>query len=126
MQYVRSLIFNLQIYVAMLVLAVVFFPMALFSRDWALRACHTWCRWVVWTASWIGCVPVDRGKRGRAVAQMVAQVNPGLRRPGQLIIYPQGTRIPPGVTAPYKIGAGVLYEGLGQPCVPVATSNGTS
>ena len=43
---------------------------------------------------------------------------------GQLIIYPQGTRIAPGVKAPYKIGTAVLYEQLGQPCVPVATNVG--
>lgn len=183
MQWVRSLVFNAQIYVMMLLMAIVFFPFALFSRDWALKACHTWCRWVVWTARWmvglrveirgtppstpclvaakhqsfldiivifgavplgrfimkrellfapilgqyalrIGCVPVDRGKRGQAIAKMVKDVNKGLRRPGQLIIYPQGTRVAPGDVKPYKIGTGVLYEQLGQPCVPVATNIG--
>ncbi len=183
MQWVRSLLFNAQIYVMMLLMAIVFFPFALFSRDWALRACHTWCRWVIWSARWmlglkveirgtpptepcliaakhqsffdiivifgavplgrfimkrellfapilgqyalrIGCVPVDRGKRGKAIAKMVEDVNRGLRRPGQLIIYPQGTRVAPGVAKPYKIGTGILYEQLGQPCVPVATNIG--
>ena len=183
MQWLRSLLFNAQIYVMMFIMAVLFFPFALFSRDWALRACHTWCRWVLWTARWmiglnveirgtpptepcvvaakhqsfldiivifgsvplgrfimkreliyapflgqyglrIGCVPVNRGKRGQAIAKMVEDVNKGLRRPGQLIIYPQGTRVAPGDRKPYKIGTGVLYEQLGQPCVPVATNIG--
>lgn len=183
MQWLRSLLFNTQIYAMMLLMAIVFFPFALFSRDWALRACHSWCRWVIWSARWmiglkveirgtpptepcvvaakhqsffdiivifgavplgrfimkrelmfapilgqyalrIGCVPVDRGKRGQAIAKMVKDVNKGLRRPGQLIIYPQGTRVAPGDVKPYKIGTGVLYEQLGQPCVPVATNIG--
>lgn len=182
-QWLRSLLFNLQIYVAMLVIAIVFLPFALFSRDWALRACHMWCRWVVWTLGWmaglkcevrgtpptgpalvaakhqsfldiilifgavplgrfimkrellfapilgqyawrIGCVPVNRGKRGKAVSKMVADVTAGLRRPGQLIIYPQGTRVAPGAVIPYKVGTGVLYESLRQDCVPVATNVG--
>ena len=72
----------------------------------------------------IGCVPVDRGKRTQAIQQMVRDVNAGRAAPGQLIIYPQGTRIPPGVQAPYKVGAGVLYTELGQDCVPVACNVG--
>ena len=44
--------------------------------------------------------------------------------PGQLIIYPQGTRVAPGVSRPYKVGTGLLYDQLGQPCVPVGTNVG--
>jgi 1-acyl-sn-glycerol-3-phosphate acyltransferase len=75
-------------------------------------------------ATRIGSVPVDRGKRTQAIKKMVADVAAGVADPGQLIIYPQGTRIRPGVKAPYKIGAGVLYEALGQDCVPVACNVG--
>ena len=72
----------------------------------------------------IGCVPVDRGKRGKAIAKMVADVEAGRVEPGQLIIYSQGTRVAPGAKAPYKVGTAVLYQQLGQPCVPVATNVG--
>ena len=75
-------------------------------------------------AKLIGCVPVDRGKRGKAIAKMVADVEAGRAEPGQLIIYSQGTRVAPGVKAPYKVGTAVLYQQLGQPCVPVATNVG--
>ncbi len=178
-----SLLFVVQMYLAMAVLAVVFFPWALVSRRGALVACKTYCRWVRWTAGWmvglrtqvrgtpptdevviaakhqsfldiilifgavpagkfimkrelmwapflgqyalrIGCVPVDRGKRAQAIRQMVADVARGAAEPGQLIIYPQGTRIAPGVKAPYKVGSAVLYTELGQDCVPVATNVG--
>lgn len=77
-----------------------------------------------WHALRIGCVPVDRGKRGQAIKKMVEAVAAGAQRPGQLIIYPQGTRIAPGVVAPYKVGAAALYAQLGQTCVPVATNVG--
>lgn len=183
LQWVRSLIFNAQMYVAMLVLGIVYLPAALLTRDGALRACHTYCRWVIWTASWminlrvevrgtpptepvliaakhqsfldiivifhavpagrfimkrllmfapiigqyglrIGCIPVNRGKRGAAIAEMQKRVAQGQARPGQLIIYPQGTRVAPGATRPYKVGTAVLYEQLGQECAPVATNIG--
>lgn len=76
-----------------------------------------------WYARRIGCVAVDRGKRSAAIKQMmegVARSDNG----GQLVIYPQGTRVPPGEKRPYKVGAGQLYLALGRPCVPVATNVG--
>ena len=72
----------------------------------------------------IGCVPVDRGKRSAAIKKMVADVAKGAQLPGQLIIYPQGTRIAPGVVAPYKAGSGALYGEMGQDCIPAATNVG--
>ncbi|MCA0964209.1 lysophospholipid acyltransferase family protein [Salipiger bermudensis] len=72
----------------------------------------------------IGCVPVNRGKRGAAISRMLKDVKRGAIEPGQLIIYPQGTRVAPGVKAPYKVGAALLYQQTGQPCVPAATNVG--
>lgn len=72
----------------------------------------------------VGCVPVHRGKRGQAIAKMLEDVEKGAADPGQLIIYPQGTRVAPGVVKPYKVGAALLYEQTGQPCVPAATNCG--
>ena len=72
----------------------------------------------------IGCIPVDRGKRGAAITRMKADVARGTALPGQLVIYPQGTRVAPGETKPYKMGTGLLYDQLGQTCVPAATNVG--
>ena len=72
----------------------------------------------------IGCVPVDRGKRAEAIRQMMEGVKNGSQTPGQLIIYPQGTRVAPGVKTSYKIGTAILYEETGQTCIPAATNVG--
>lgn len=77
-----------------------------------------------WYALRIGCVPVDRGRRGAAIRAMVEEVARGRQDPGQLIIYPQGTRVAPGTRRAYKIGTAVLYDELGATCVPVATNVG--
>lgn len=71
----------------------------------------------------IGSTPVDRGARGRAMKDMVAHVDRA-EDEGQLVIYPQGTRVLPGAAMPYKVGAGVLYHRLGRACVPAATNVG--
>lgn len=182
-RWVLSLVFIVQMYLAMAVVAVAFAPFALFSRKAAVTACHVYCQWVIWSlrvlcglktevrgtpptdevmiaakhqsfldiiaiynavprgkfimkrellwtpflgqyALRIGCVPVNRGKRGAAIAKMKADVHAGTAFPGQLIIYPQGTRVAPGVARPYKVGTGLLYDQLGQPCVPVGTNVG--
>lgn len=182
-RWLLSLVFIVQMYLAMAIIALVFAPWALFSRNGARAACKTFCRWVILSlrvlcgtrsevrgtppsgeciiaakhqsfldiilifnavpagkfimkrelmyapflgqyALRIGCVPVNRGKRGAAIAKMKADVAKGTAEPGQLIIYPQGTRVAPGAQRPYKVGTGLLYEQLGQPCVPVATNVG--
>lgn len=87
---------------------------------------HTlkWAPILGWYAMRIGCVPVNRGRRARAVEQMVEGVRKGRETPGQLIIYPQGTRVAPGHYRPYKVGPSVLYSELGQTCIPAATNVG--
>ena len=77
-----------------------------------------------WYALRIGCVPVHRGRRAEAIRRMMADVEAGRADPGQLIIYPQGTRVPPGEVLPYKMGAAALYAASGQPCVPAACNVG--
>ncbi len=77
-----------------------------------------------WYGLRIGCVPVKRGARGAAITKMMADVASGQDSPGQLVIYPEGTRVAPGQKKPYKIGTAVLYGQLGQPCHPVATNAG--
>lgn len=72
----------------------------------------------------LGVAPVRRGDKAKAMKQMVADVESGNGGPSQLIIYPQGTRVPPGTHKPYKVGAGVLYEKFGKPCYPAATNAG--
>ena len=72
----------------------------------------------------IGCVPVDRGRKAEAVQQMVRGVMKEGAPKGQLIIYPQGTRVAPGATRPYKIGIYVLQQETGQTVIPAATNVG--
>lgn len=83
-----------------------------------------WTPFLGWYAKMIDCVPVDRGKRGAAIKDMARRVATGQEEAGQLIIYPQGTRVAPGAIRPYKVGTAVLYDQLGQTCVPVAANVG--
>jgi 1-acyl-sn-glycerol-3-phosphate acyltransferase len=182
-QLIRSVLFNLQMYIAMPIVAILYTPWAIASPYGAVAACHAYSAYVMWTASWmiglktevrgtpptdevliaakhqsfldimmiyhaiphgkfimkhellyapflgqfakrLGSVPVKRGKRGQAIAKMMEDVKKGEQLPGQLVIYAQGTRLAPGVKAPYKVGAAVLYEQMETDCVPVSTNAG--
>lgn len=182
-QWLRSLIFIVQMYLALFLLAVLFAPLALVWKGasfyWMKRFCHwsrftakhilglhtevrgdvptgavlvaskhqsfldsitllsvldaprfimkkelTWIPILGWHGLNMGCIPVDRGKRGKAISKLMADVKAGQTKAGQLIIYPQGTRVAPGITMPYKMGTAALYSQLEQDCVPVATNVG--
>ena len=72
----------------------------------------------------IGSTPVDRGKKAKAVKEMMTDVETQREDPGQIVIYPQGTRVAPGADRPYKVGAGVIYDRLQLECHPAATNAG--
>ncbi len=75
----------------------------------------------------IGCVAIDRSKKGAALRRMLQELKTSVgeaSEPRQIVIYPQGTRVPPGAQESYKIGTGALYRALSLPCVPVACNVG--
>jgi 1-acyl-sn-glycerol-3-phosphate acyltransferase len=182
-QWLLSLIFIVQMYLAMALIAIAYLPYAIARRDGAARAAHAYCAWVMfslrilcglktevrgtppsgqvliaakhhsfldimmiygaiprgrfimkaelrfapflgWYALRMGCVPVHRGRRGAAISKMLADVASGADMAGQVVIYPQGTRVAPDAKLPYKKGSAALYAEMGQPCVPVATNAG--
>jgi len=182
-QWLRSLIFAVQMYIILVVMGIAFFPFALFNPNVVYVYLHAYTRYVRWTLGWMtgvkteirgdvpdyecivaskhqsfldviliisavprmrfiikrelhilpifhyfgnrmGNVPVRRGDRGKAIKKMMEDVQAGKIEAGQLVIYPQGTRIAPGVKAPYKIGTGLIYEQTGVVCVPVAVNVG--
>lgn len=182
-QWLLSLIFNIQMYLAMLVFGLVYLPYAIWRPQGAGVAAVQYCKYIRWSLARIcglhieyrgtppqgqvlvaakhqsfldvmaiyaelprgrfimkselrfapilgwyalkmGCVPVVRGKRAGAISKMLADVKSGKSLPGQLVIYPQGTRIAPGVSAPYKVGTAALYHQMQTPCHPIATNIG--
>ena len=77
--------------------------------------------WCLWKAQMI---PVNRGARGPALAAMTERAKIEVRRGRQIIIFPEGTRRPPGAEPQYKFGVAHLYAETGVPCVPVALNSG--
>lgn len=77
-----------------------------------------WCMWKG------GMIPVDRGAGSQALTNMTTRAKKEIRGGRQLIIFPEGTRRPPGAAPRYKFGVAHLYVEVGVPCVPVALNSG--
>ena len=71
-----------------------------------------------------GCIPVDRSAGMKALRDMRAAALQLAERGRSMLIFPQGTRVTPGVEQPYEIGVFALYESTGLPVVPVALNSG--
>jgi 1-acyl-sn-glycerol-3-phosphate acyltransferase len=71
-----------------------------------------------------GMIEVDRSAGSQALAAMTARAREVIRGGRQLIIFPEGTRRPPGAEPRYKFGVAHLYAEIGVPCVPVALNSG--
>ena len=77
--------------------------------------------WSMWKAD---VIPVDRGARSVALADMTKRAKVELDRGRQLIIFPEGTRRAPGAEPAYKYGVAHLYAETGAPCLPIALNSG--
>ncbi len=71
-----------------------------------------------------GMIPIDRGAGRRAVDEMLAASQQAKADGRPIVIFPQGTRIPPGETRTYKTGVVALYQELGLPILPLALNSG--
>lgn len=77
-----------------------------------------------WLARKAGMIPIDRASRATALARMTAAARREITRSRQIVIFPEGTRRPPGAEPRYLPGVAYLYAEVGLPCVPVALNSG--
>ncbi len=71
-----------------------------------------------------GAIVVDRTAGASALKKMVRLTAKALAAGQQMIIFPEGTRTPPGERHPYFPGIAALYSNTKAPVVPVALNSG--
>jgi len=77
--------------------------------------------WYLWKAD---MVPVNRKAGSLALVDMNRRAREKVRHGRQILIFPEGTRRPPGAEPAYKFGIAHLYTTLDVPCLPVALNSG--
>jgi 1-acyl-sn-glycerol-3-phosphate acyltransferase len=93
-------------------------PTALVKRE-LLRI--PWFGWHLWKC---GMIAVDRSAGRDALAGLIVRTRAALANGRQVIIFPEGTRRPPGAEPDYKLGIVQLYAAVGAPCLPIALNSG--
>jgi 1-acyl-sn-glycerol-3-phosphate acyltransferase len=69
-------------------------------------------------------VAIDRSSGRQALMKIAKRASEEVRRGRQFVIFPEGTRRPPGAPPDYKAGVGLIYADCGVACLPVALNSG--
>lgn len=77
-----------------------------------------------WAMASLHMINIDRSKGQDAFEQVVTQGIEHLRDGWWIVIFPEGTRTPPGSTRRYKTGGVRLAVRTGAPVVPIAVNSG--
>ncbi len=77
-----------------------------------------------WYMNRCGMIPVDRAGGAGALKRMVKAARAAVAEGRSVLIYPEGTRVPPAERRAYQPGTAALYGALGLPVVPVALNSG--
>lgn len=77
-----------------------------------------------WGLAMLEPIPIDRSKGTRALKQLIIEGKKRLERGRWVVIFPEGTRLKPGIEGKYHKGGAVLAEKSAYPVVPVAHNAG--
>jgi len=71
-----------------------------------------------------GMIAVDRRGGGAALRGLLRDADRAVHQGRQLVIFPEGTRAPPGMMLPLQPGVAALAARTGLPVIPVVTDSG--
>lgn len=77
-----------------------------------------------WVVRRYGVIPVDRSGGAAALRRMMRAAEAAIAEGRPIVIFPEGTRVPPGETPPLQPGFAGLYRALKLAVVPVAVDSG--
>ena len=77
-----------------------------------------------WAAQYYGIILVDREASAKALRTLLLEAKAARESGRSVLLFPEGTRVPPGEQPPLKSGFAGLYKMLDLPVVPVATDVG--
>jgi len=83
-----------------------------------------WIPFFGWGLAMVSPIAIDRASGVRALKQVIEQGKDRLKRGFWVIVYPEGTRMAPGVRGKYQTGGAAIAVHAGAPIVPVAHNAG--
>lgn len=83
-----------------------------------------WLPFFGWGLKLMPFVGIDRAAGKAALGQVAERGRQRLAEGYSVIVFPEGTRVPPGQKRRYKVGGAYLAVAAGAPVVPVALNSG--
>lgn len=77
-----------------------------------------------WWVRPAGQITIDRKGGAKALRAMQRRAAQKIAEGRQVVVFPEGTRVAPGRTAPYRPGVAGVYLAANAPCIPVAHDSG--
>jgi len=93
-------------------------------QTWALKREALWIPFFGWGLAATDPIAINRSTRVRALDQLCEQGKIKLAEGRWVVIFPEGTRIPPGEQGRYFPGGAMLAVRAGVPVIPVAHNAG--
>lgn len=93
-------------------------------QTWVLKRELTWGPFLGWAVACLRPIAINRGAGQQAVSQVLEQGRARLADGLWVMIFPEGTRMPPGETRRYGISGALLAREAGHLIVPVAHDAG--
>jgi len=97
-----------------------FFPRAVYVLKEELLSLPLWGRY----ARKYGSVAVDRSGGAASLKKLLTETKTFLAEGRSVIIFPEGTRVPPGEHRRFHPGVAAIYKSADVPTVPVALNSG--
>jgi 1-acyl-sn-glycerol-3-phosphate acyltransferase len=94
------------------------------DQVWVLKRELTWVPFLGWALRLMRAIAINRGAHGAAVRSVLVQGKSRLATGVWVVIFPEGTRMPPGQTRRYGISGALLAAENDRFIVPVAHDAG--
>jgi 1-acyl-sn-glycerol-3-phosphate acyltransferase len=91
---------------------------------WVLKRELLWIPLFGWCLALLNPIAIDRRATRKSLKQVIEQGRQRLASKRWVVIFPEGTRMAPGVMGRFGMGAAALSQASGYPVVPVAHNAG--
>lgn len=91
---------------------------------WVVKRELTWIPFFGWALKSMNAIALNRGTGRKAINQLVQESGHRMDQGRILMLFPEGTRVPPGQTRPFKLGGAIVSQRTGYSVLPIAHNAG--
>jgi 1-acyl-sn-glycerol-3-phosphate acyltransferase len=91
---------------------------------WVVKRELTWIPFFGWALKAMNAIALERGSGRRAISQLIKDSQKHMDDGRILMLFPEGTRVLPMQSKPFKLGGGIISQRTGYAVIPIAHNAG--